>query len=176
MCDCPRCPMQLTDNDWWWELADLLREYGRRKYGVELTGLTLHGPQGWEHREPFPVPRYGPPARPAANAPPRRPEWASGPEPKHLSDYQRCYHPAFPGRAWTFTPLQAKAVKVLWEAMGDGTWEVKQQTLLDAAGSTGDRLVDLFKRHPAWGALIVAGEASGHYRLAPLPEADEEAA
>jgi hypothetical protein len=69
------------------------------------------------------------------------------------------------GEAYTFTPTQAAVVRQLWEAWADGSPEVRQETLLEAADSTAGRLRDLFRGHPAWGNLIVPA-AKGMYRLA----------
>ena len=65
---------------------------------------------------------------------------------------------------------QREVVRVLWEAWQEGNPEVSQQTLLQAVDSDCTRLLDLFRRHPAWGQLVVQGEAAGTYRLPDLPE------
>src|SRR5262245_50561310 len=70
---------------------------------------------------------------------------------------------------FSFTPTQAAAVAILWEARNNGTPEVGETTVLEHAGSamTGrrDRLRDLFtsggKLHPAWGTMIVPGRSKG---------------
>ncbi len=61
----------------------------------------------------------------------------------------------------------APGVRVLWEAWENGTPDVGQDAILEAAGSDGARLRDLFKNHPGWGTLIVAtGAANARtYRL-----------
>lgn len=68
---------------------------------------------------------------------------------------------------FTFTPAQAKVVSILWEAMENDTPEVRQETLLEHASSQGSRLRDVFRDHPAFGAMIVPGELKGTFRLAP---------
>ena len=76
------------------------------------------------------------------------------------------------GQFFNFTASQAKIVALLWEAWLNGTPDLRQETLLDAAGSETKRLVHLFKDHPAWGTLIVPGGGKGLFRLAepPAPE------
>jgi hypothetical protein len=69
------------------------------------------------------------------------------------------------GIPYTFTPNQAACVRVLWEAWENATPEVGQETILAKAGAEGKRLSDVFKRHPAWGALIVQGSTKGTYRF-----------
>jgi hypothetical protein len=66
---------------------------------------------------------------------------------------------------YSFTPGQAAVVRVLQEAKDNGTPDVGQDTLMEAAGSEGSRLRDLFKAHPAWGNLIVRGDGKGTLRL-----------
>lgn len=36
------------------------------------------------------------------------------------------------------------------------------------------RLVDVFKNSVAWGKLVIRGQASGTYRLPPLPDPETE--
>lgn len=69
------------------------------------------------------------------------------------------------GVRYTFTAAQARAVAVLWEAWRNGTPDVRQETLLEAAGCCG-RMRSLFQDSPAWGTMIVAGESKGLFRLA----------
>lgn len=72
------------------------------------------------------------------------------------------------GTYYTFTASQARVVAVLWEAWEHGTPDVRQETLLEAAGSEG-RLAALFQRHPAWGVAIVPGPLKGLFRLEDAP-------
>lgn len=67
-----------------------------------------------------------------------------------------------------FTRKQAMVVEALRRANGA---EVSEAELLKAAGSDCSRLRDLFKRHPAWGTLIVPGDEPKTFRLV---EADED--
>lgn len=69
------------------------------------------------------------------------------------------------GDSYTFTATQAACVKVLWEALDNGTEEVGQAIVLTEAGSECERLAPLFIGHPAWGVMIVTGSRKGSYRL-----------
>lgn len=75
------------------------------------------------------------------------------------------------GKAYHFTALQSKAVKLLWEA-----WEesphltLRQEYILEAIGSDGGRLMDLFRNSEAWGEMIVQGTIKGTFRLSDQPK------
>lgn len=69
------------------------------------------------------------------------------------------------GTLYTLTPAQGAAVRALWRAARNGTPDLRQETILEAAGSDGGRLSKLFEGHPAWGKLIVPGAAKGTFRL-----------
>lgn len=71
------------------------------------------------------------------------------------------------GDSYTFTATQAACVRVLWEALENGTEEIGQALVLTEAGSECDRLSALFTGHPAWGAMIVPGKSRGSFRLQP---------
>jgi hypothetical protein len=71
------------------------------------------------------------------------------------------------GISYSFTPGQAAIVRRLWEAWENGTPELNQQAILEDAGLESKRLSDLFKKHPAWKVMIVAGRTRGSFRLAP---------
>ncbi len=60
------------------------------------------------------------------------------------------------GERFTFTTTQAACVQVLWRNWQQGTPVISEVTVLDDAGSAGDRLRDVFDKgkHPAWGTLI----------------------
>ncbi len=75
------------------------------------------------------------------------------------------------GASYAFSATQAAVVAVLWEAFEAGTPEVKQELLLDQAGSVGKRIQGVFEGHPAWGTLIVRGRAKGTFCLADVPPA-----
>jgi hypothetical protein len=68
---------------------------------------------------------------------------------------------------YTFTAMQAACVKVLWEHWERQTPRVGEQTILEAAGSAGSRLRDVFDKgkHSAWGTMIVS-DGKGAFRLA----------
>lgn len=79
--------------------------------------------------------------------------------------------PGFGSVVWfgsyhVFTAAQARVIEVLWNAWTNGTPDVRQEHLLDAAGSVGKRLVSLFHGHSAWGTMIVQGQVKGTFRLA----------
>jgi hypothetical protein len=69
------------------------------------------------------------------------------------------------GERYSFTPAQAKAVRVLWRAWRNGTLDVRHETVLQAIGCETKRLAHLFNNHPAWNTLIVNGEVKGTFRL-----------
>jgi hypothetical protein len=54
---------------------------------------------------------------------------------------------------------------VLWEAWEHGTKEIAGDTLLQAAGSTADRLPLVFRNSAAWGTMIAKGIRKGTYCL-----------
>ncbi|MCK6465093.1 MAG: hypothetical protein L6Q93_09670, partial [Phycisphaerae bacterium] len=85
---------------------------------------------------------------------------------RHSSDFRSVqWH----GVDYTFTATQAAIVKQLWEAYENGTPDVGGDTLLVNAESDTRRMADVFKKHPAWGSMIVEGTTKGTYRLAPGP-------
>lgn len=69
------------------------------------------------------------------------------------------------GTDYVFTGTQSAAVKLLWAAWEGGTPEVRHDTILAEINSDSDRLAKVFQGHPAWGAMIVAGDAKGTFRL-----------
>jgi hypothetical protein len=71
------------------------------------------------------------------------------------------------GRAYSFTPTQGAIVRALWEALSNGTPDLRQETLLAAASSDTGRLQELFRNNQAWGVMIVPGATKGTFRLAP---------
>lgn len=77
-------------------------------------------------------------------------------------DYRRI---EYAGETFTFGPKQARVVELLHRAHMEGDpWRTGLQ-LLDHAGSSADRLRDLFKSQSAWTKLIVS-DGRGLYRLA----------
>lgn len=79
-------------------------------------------------------------------------------EPRAGDDYATV---TWRGTVYTFTPKQRSVVAALWMAWKRGVPFVAQQTLLEVAESDNGRLRDLFKKHPAWGTVIVAGISYG---------------
>ncbi len=69
------------------------------------------------------------------------------------------------GTHYTFSAAQSKIVAVLWRAHQRRTPEVRQELLLEAAGSESAHLRDLFRDHAGWAVLIVPGIAKGTFRL-----------
>lgn len=72
------------------------------------------------------------------------------------------------GTEYSFTGNQAACVKVLWDAWQNGASDVGDEMLLNAvdAASPPRSLRDVFRDHPAWGTMIVAGGSKGSHRLA----------
>ncbi len=81
---------------------------------------------------------------------------------RHSLDYRSVH---WLGTDYSFTPVQAACVKILWEAMENGTPSVGGQTILAEVESESKRLIDLFRDNEAWGRMIVRGETKGSYRL-----------
>jgi hypothetical protein len=69
------------------------------------------------------------------------------------------------GAKYYFTATQAACVRVMWEAWDKGAPEVSGERILEEADYEGKRMVDLFKGHPAWNTMIVAGHTKGSRRL-----------
>ena len=71
------------------------------------------------------------------------------------------------GVEYSFSPMQAAIVKMLWQALANGTPDVHASTLLAHAESElkESRLDPLFFRHPAWKTMIIRGRRRGTYRL-----------
>jgi len=72
------------------------------------------------------------------------------------------------GVPYSFTANQAPVVKLLWENWKKRTPDVGDETLLHAVDPEAPpaRLANLFRDHPAWGAMISAGKTKGTHRLA----------
>lgn len=70
------------------------------------------------------------------------------------------------GACYTFTATQARAVEALWNAAEEGTPEMHQSDVLDAANSDQLSLSMVFRGHPAWNVMIVRGTGKGMFRLA----------
>lgn len=72
------------------------------------------------------------------------------------------------GTPYPFTEPQAEAVRLLWEAKENGTWDVPDKKLVEAAGTDSTRLGDVFRDCAAWGRIIIEGGTRGTHRFAPL--------
>lgn len=155
----------MRPDDDWAMICRLLRRYGLHKYGLDVEAITLHLRGGVGHQEPVPcrdlAEFFG------ENRTLRPVPWASGPGPKHLSDFQKVWWP--PLGEFAFSPKQSLVMKALWKAWQEGLPSVAQSELLRAAESECPRLLDLFRNHPAWNRLIVQA-GPGLYKLAPAPE------
>jgi hypothetical protein len=73
------------------------------------------------------------------------------------------------GTRYSFTPMQAACVAVLWEYWESNQCEVAHGIVLNRANSNSDRLLDVFRsrgnKHEAWGTMIVPGATKGTFRL-----------
>ena len=73
------------------------------------------------------------------------------------------------GHRFSFTKKQAYIIELLHEQWKMGCPDVRQDTLLDSLGIIGKdaRLRQVFRKHDAWGTLIIHAEGSprGTYRL-----------
>ena len=93
-------------------------------------------------------------------------ELAVDARPAHAGDFSSVH---WFGDTYNFTPGQAAAVEHLW-----AEWErrpglgLRESTLAERVDA-GDafRLSKLFRGHPAFGRMIVAGDAKGVFRLCP---------
>ena len=91
------------------------------------------------------------------------------PEPQefgHSPDYRRV---DWQGKKFRFSPMQSRVVRLLHEEFKEGRDELGAAVLLDGSDSTGEYVRDIFRRHCAWGTLIIAGESKGTHKLNLLP-------
>jgi hypothetical protein len=72
------------------------------------------------------------------------------------------------GETYSFTAKQAPVVRLLWEHWAKGTPDVGDETLLLAVDHEWPpaSIRHLFRGHPAWKTLIIAGANRGTHRLA----------
>src|SRR5690242_15375813 len=105
----------------WLALVRAVRNWCVRHCQAEATGITIHhnGP-GPALQVPFKCREPDPPDQ----APVCAQDWASGPAPKHLSDFRAVYWPG--AGKFVFSEKQALVVKQLWEAYEIGSWEMDQ--------------------------------------------------
>lgn len=69
------------------------------------------------------------------------------------------------GTEYGFTPYQAPCVRIWYQRWKTPARDVSDETVLEAAECESKRVSDLFKRHPAWNNMIVAGATRGTHRL-----------
>ena len=69
------------------------------------------------------------------------------------------------GKQYSFTTAQAACIQILYEQWKKNTPGISGQYILLTIGYDSQRLSDLFKKHPAWGQLIISGNTRGTYRL-----------
>ena len=91
---------------------------------------------------------------------------SESPEFGHSADYRRV---DWQGKKFRFSPMQSRVVRLLHEEFKEGRDELGAAVLLDGSDSTGEYVRDIFRRHCAWGTLIIAGESKGTHKLNLLP-------
>jgi len=69
------------------------------------------------------------------------------------------------GTEYSFTPNQAAAVKILWEAWENKTPELSGDFLVAEVESESKRPRDIFKNNSAFGTMIQPGKTKGSFRL-----------
>lgn len=118
--------------------------------------ITIETSNGATYRMPVPEQSTSPPPQPSTNSPSALP-------PRRRSPDCRSVH--WDGCLYEFTAEQSQVVRLLWDAWENGTPDVAQETLRDLAKVYTSRLRDLFRKNPAWGALICKGKTQGSLRL-----------
>ena len=93
----------------------------------------------------------------------------SSPEPQELEHSPDYASVIWRGQEYQFNKNQATCVRLLHEAWLKGTAYLSGHYLLGEIESA-SKMSDLFKRHPAWGSLIVLGERRATYRLKLSPK------
>ena len=99
-----------------------------------------------------------------AQAPPA-PKSESSPEPQEFvpsPDYRRV---DWRGKKFLFSPMQSHVVRLLHEEFQRGRGELGNTWVLERVGSHGKYLRDIFRRHGAWGTLVIEGENKGTHKL-----------
>lgn len=81
---------------------------------------------------------------------------------RHSSDFRSVI---WFGTPFSFTANQAACIKVLWDAWENGTPDVGDQTIIEAADASSLRLSVVFRDSPAWGTMIRPGHTKGTHRL-----------
>jgi len=106
--------------------------------------------------------KRGKPKTNADSAKPKSPLASHAVEFSPSDDYRSA---AFRGQRYSFTSRQAQVIEMLHKAFAKGTPALGKDHILEQLESSNSRLRDTFKKHPAWGSLIVSGEKRGTYRL-----------
>ncbi len=105
-------------------------------------------------------------AAPETDSPPSSETSSESQEFEHSSDYRRV---DWRGKRFRFSPMQSHVVRLLHEEFKRGGGALGDAGLLEGSYSTGKYLRDIFRRHCAWGTLIIAGESKGTHKLNLLP-------
>lgn len=155
------------------EVAFITDLYFRWRWNVIPTAVTVQSANAptisldmpkWAANLPTPTPAQPSPA-PTTTAPAEESravvQITRVLEDQHTDDYTIVL---WQGVRYQLTRKQSQVVRALWEAWREGQPDVSQRELLKAADSDGVRLVDLFRRNPAWNNLIVSVK-QGYYRL-----------
>ncbi len=80
----------------------------------------------------------------------------------HSPDFRSIYYKS---SKYSLTTAQASCVQILYEQWKNKTPEISAEYILTTIGYYSQRLSDLFKKHSAWGKLIISGNTRGTYRL-----------
>jgi hypothetical protein len=92
--------------------------------------------------------------------------------PRHSEDFRSVH--LSDGTYYRFSGSQAAAIGFLWRAWESGCPDVGSESILEACGSEGNRVRDIFSggKHPAWGTFVQS-PAKGIFRLV-FPEAEDD--
>ena len=99
---------------------------------------------------------------PQPDSPPSSEPSPESQEFEHSVDYRRV---DWQGKKFRFSPMQSRVVRLLHEEFKEGRDELGAAVLLEGSDSTGKYLRDIFRRHCAWGTLIIEGENKGTHKL-----------
>ena len=105
-------------------------------------------------------------ATPETDSPPSSETSSESPEFGHSADYRRV---DWQGKKFRFSLMQSRVVRLLHEEFKEGRDELGAAVLLEGSDSLGKYLRDIFRRHCAWGTLIIKGEGKGTHKLNLLP-------
>lgn len=74
------------------------------------------------------------------------------------------------GQTYPATAAQAAILRVLHDAWKDGCPDVGDEHLREVAGTTSDRIRDVFRTGDLWGNVVIRGGTAGTRRLAIAPK------